>query len=94
MVQQLVGNKVVLVRGSGCDGCAGTGYRGRIGIYEVLDVTDPIRELILDRASVNAIKEQARKQGMLSLRQCAVRKLLSGATTVEEMIRVTASDTG
>jgi len=93
MVQQ-EGGKVVLVRGKGCDHCAGTGYRGRIGIYEVLDVTDPIRELILDRASVHSIKEQARKQGMLPLRSCAVRKLLSGATTVEEMIRVTASDTG
>jgi len=94
MVQQAEGGKAVLARGVGCDNCAGTGYRGRAGLYEVLDVTDPIRAMILERASIASIKEQARKQGMLTLRMCAVRKLLSGATTVEEMIRVTASDAG
>jgi type IV pilus assembly protein PilB len=94
MVQQIEGGKVVLARGVGCENCAGTGYRGRAGLYEVLDVTDPIRAMILERASIATIKEQARKQGMLTLRMCAVRKLLSGATTVEEMIRCTASDAG
>ncbi|TPW21067.1 MAG: type IV pilus assembly protein PilB [Elusimicrobia bacterium] len=84
--------KVALARGKGCEACVGTGYRGRVGLYEVLEVTDPIRALIMDRASIAAIKEQARKQGMLNLRACAVRKLLGGATTVEEMIRVTASE--
>jgi type IV pilus assembly protein PilB len=84
--------KVVLHKGKGCDNCAGTGYRGRAGLYEVMEVTDAIRQLILDRASAKAIKEQSMKQGMLTLRMCAVRKLLSGATTVEEMMRVTAAD--
>jgi type IV pilus assembly protein PilB len=93
-MMQTEGGKVVLARGRGCDNCAGTGYRGRAGLYEVLDVTDPVRALILEKASIAALKEQARKQGMLTLRMCAVRKLLSGATTVEEMIRVTASDAG
>ncbi|MDE2291157.1 MAG: type II/IV secretion system protein, partial [Elusimicrobia bacterium] len=84
--------KVALARGKGCEYCAGTGYRGRVGLYEVLEVTDPVRQLIMDKAPISAIKEQARKQGMLNLRACAIRKLLGGATTVEEMIRVTASE--
>jgi type IV pilus assembly protein PilB len=86
------GGKVALARGKGCDNCAGTGYRGRAGLYEVLDVTDPVRAMILEKAPIAALKEQARKQGMVTLRACAVRKLLAGATTVEEMIRVTASE--
>jgi type II secretory ATPase GspE/PulE/Tfp pilus assembly ATPase PilB-like protein len=57
-----------------------------------MEVTDPIRQLILDRASAKMIKEQSMKQGMLTLRMCAVRKLLAGVTTVEEMMRVTTSD--
>ncbi|HBL17653.1 MAG: hypothetical protein A2X36_06360 [Elusimicrobia bacterium GWA2_69_24] len=88
---QVANGKVALARGKGCENCTGTGYRGRQGLYEVLEVTDPIRELIMDRAPIAKIKEQARKQGMLNLRACAIRKVLSGGTTVEEMIRVTAS---
>ena len=84
--------KVSLHKGKGCDNCAGTGYRGRQGLYEVLEVTDTVRQMILDKASAREIKEQGRKQGMLTLRECAIRKLLGGVTTVEEMIRVTASD--
>ncbi|UPT74328.1 MAG: Flp pilus assembly complex ATPase component TadA [Elusimicrobiota bacterium] len=85
-------NKITLYKGKGCENCATTGYRGRQGLYEVMEVTDAIRQLILDRASAKMIKEQSIKQGMLTLRMCAVRKLLSGATTVEEMMRVTAAD--
>ena len=84
--------KVALARGRGCEHCAGTGYRGRVGLYEVLEVTDPVRKLIMDRAPISAIKEQARKQGMLNLRACGIRKLLGGQTTVEEMLRVTAAE--
>jgi type II secretory ATPase GspE/PulE/Tfp pilus assembly ATPase PilB-like protein len=57
-----------------------------------MEVTDAIRQLILDRASAKMIKTQSMKQGMLTLRMCAVRKLLAGTTTAEEMMRVTASD--
>jgi type IV pilus assembly protein PilB len=84
--------KVSLRKGKGCENCAGTGYRGRQGLYEVLEVTDTVRQMILDKATSREIKEQGRKQGMLSLRECAIRKLLGGVTTAEEMIRVTASD--
>ncbi len=85
-------NKITLYKGKGCENCATTGYRGRQGLYEVMEVTDALRQLILDRASAKQIKTQSMKQGMLTLRMCAVRKLLSGATTAEEMMRVTASD--
>ncbi len=89
---QAPGGKVTLHKGRGCDHCAQTGYRGRQGLYEVLEVGDVIRQMILDRASAKEIRDSARKQGMLTLRECAIRKLLGGATTVEEMIRVTASE--
>jgi type IV pilus assembly protein PilB len=88
----LPGGKVTLFKGKGCENCASTGYRGRQGLYEVMDVTDGIRALILERASAKMIKDLSVKQGMLTLRACAVRKLLAGLTTVEEMNRVTASD--
>ncbi len=91
-LKDVVKGKVTLYKGKGCENCANTGFRGRQGLYEVMDVTDALRQMILDRASAKQIKEQSIKQGMLTLRMCAVRKLLSGATTVEEMNRVTASD--
>ena len=84
--------KIVLHKGKGCENCANTGYRGRQGLYEVMEVTDAIRQLILDRASAMELKNQSMKQGMLTLRMCAIRKLLAGTATVEEMMRVTASD--
>ncbi|MFI5346621.1 MAG: type IV-A pilus assembly ATPase PilB [Elusimicrobiota bacterium] len=86
------GGKVVLYKGKGCENCATTGYRGRQGLYEVMEMTDAIRQLVLDRASAKMIKTQSMKQGMLTLRMCAIRKVLSGATTVEEMMRVTQAD--
>ena len=89
---QTVKGKITLYKGKGCENCAGTGYRGRQGLYEVMEVTDAIRQLVLDRASAKEIKKQSMKQGMLTLRMCAIRKLLSGATTAEEMMRVTAAD--
>jgi type IV pilus assembly protein PilB len=84
--------KVTLWRGKGCDHCAKTGYRGRQGLYEVLEVNDLLRDMILKRASTSDIRNAARKNGLISLRECAIRKLLSGATTAEEMLRVTAAD--
>ena len=84
--------KLVIYKGRGCDKCFGTGYKGRIGIHEILEVTDPIRELIVDKAPSTKIKEVARKHGMITLRESALRKLMDGITTVEEVIRVTGSD--
>ncbi|MFN3966732.1 MAG: GspE/PulE family protein, partial [Endomicrobiia bacterium] len=82
---------VTLYKGKGCEKC-NDGYKGRIGIYEVMEVTDEIRELILKKKSAQEIKEVARKQGMLTLRESALKKLLNGITTVEEVLRVTAGE--
>jgi len=76
-------------RGEGCNQCAGTGYRGRIGLYELLLISDEIRYLINTGADANIIRKKAVEQGMLTLRQDALSKLTHGLTTVEEVVRVT-----
>ncbi len=90
--QNLQNGKLILYKGKGCDRCTGTGYKGRVGIHEILEVTDPIRKLIIDKADANQIKDIAKKNGMVTLRESAIRKMLMGLTTVEEIIRVTGSD--
>ena len=76
----------------GCDDCRGTGYSGRTGIYEILVVSDPIRQMIIDRNSAADIKAQALADGMNTLRTDGWRKVLAGITTIEEIIRVTTED--
>ncbi|MDD5687109.1 MAG: type IV-A pilus assembly ATPase PilB [Elusimicrobia bacterium] len=84
--------KIQLFKGRGCDNCSNTGYRGRLACYEVMEITDKIRELILDRASTHVIKQAAVENGMTTLRAAALRKVLAGVTTVEEMMRITFAD--
>jgi type II secretion system protein E len=81
--------KIELYEGKGCKECRFTGYRGRTGIYEILTLTEAIRELILSRASSQQIKQKAVSQGMRTLRQDGLRKVLSGMTTLTEVMRVT-----
>ncbi|MEK7744855.1 MAG: type II secretion system protein GspE, partial [Elusimicrobiota bacterium] len=81
--------KCTLYRGKGCENCAGAGYRGRMGVHEVLEVTDEIREIISQRGTSMRIKEVAVKNGMITLQESALRRLLAGATTAEEVLRVT-----
>jgi len=71
----------------GCDRCSGTGYRGRIGIYEMMVLTDEIRELVLRRASADEIGRAAEASGMVRLREDGLRKAAEGVTTVEEVLR-------
>lgn len=78
-----------LARGTGCDHCAHTGYRGRTGIYELLMVSDEIRHLILQRADSKTIKDTARQLGMQTLREAGWRKVQLQRTTNAEVIRVT-----
>ena len=80
---------VVPLKGAGCDQCNGTGFRGRIGLYEVMEVTDELRELILVGASGLELRRKAVDQGMLTLRQSGLRKIRDGVTTVEEVLRET-----
>jgi type IV pilus assembly protein PilB len=81
-----------LKKGKGCEDCNDTGYRGRVGLYEVLPVTHRIRELILENASSSKIKEQAVHDGMITLRADGLYKLKNGITTLEEVIRETSLD--
>ena len=82
-----------LFRGRGCTHCIGTGYHGRSGICELLVVDDRIRELIMNRAPANVIRNLAIQNGMATLRDDGLRKALEGLTTVEEVLRVTQDDT-
>ena len=82
------GSAVTFSRGRGCDHCKGTGYKGRIGIYELMPITDNIRDLILAKSSSYAIKEAAIQDGMRCLRDDALEKILLGMTTLEESMRV------
>lgn len=79
---------VTFYRGRGCEICKGSGYKGRTGIYELMPVTDKVRELILARASSYAIREAAIEAGMRTLREDAMQKILLGITTLEESLRV------
>ncbi|MCX5681650.1 MAG: GspE/PulE family protein [Candidatus Omnitrophica bacterium] len=78
--------------GKGCDFCRKSGYYGRSGILEVLEVDEPIREMLIKGTSSSVIKEYAMKKGMTTLWDDAVEKLISGTTTVEEVLRVTSED--
>jgi len=75
--------------GRGCEECRGTGYLGRTGIFEVMEVTEKIREEIHEKSSPLTIRKIAQTQGMNTLRENAIRKLFQGVTTVDEVLRVT-----
>jgi general secretion pathway protein E len=79
----------LLKRGRGCERCGGTGYRGRVGLYELLMLSDEIRHLITSGADANVIRRRAEQEGMLTLREDALSKLQAGVTTPEEVVRVT-----
>ncbi len=81
---------VAFFKGKGCSVCNNTGYKGRVGLYEVMPITPEIREMILTKQAVTTIRAKAVEQGMLTLRMDAWGKVKQGMTTVEEMIRETA----
>jgi type IV pilus assembly protein PilB len=78
-------------KGRGCQTCNGTGYKGRVGLYEVMEVTDEIRELILIGASSLELRKRAVDDGMLTLRQSGLHKIRNGITTIEEVVRETVA---
>ncbi len=79
--------------GAGCAKCFQTGYRGRTGIYELMNITEDIRDMIYQRQSAGTIKKKALEQGMHTLRMDGARKVQDGTTTIAEVLRVTQSDT-
>jgi type IV pilus assembly protein PilB len=86
------GASAELVEGAGCTTCGGTGYKGRVALYEVMRFSDGLRELVLQGASTAELKTAAIKNGMSSLRMSGINKVLDGTTTVDEVLRVTMAD--
>ena len=82
----------VPMKGKGCDACGGTGYKGRLALYEVMTVSEGIRELILRGANANELKKAAIEEGMITLRRSGLEKIKKGITTLEEVVRVTFAD--
>jgi type IV pilus assembly protein PilB len=80
---------VRIYKGRGCQTCNNTGYKGRVGLYEVMEITDGMREMILTGASAIELKNRAMEEGMITLRGSGLRKLKAGQTTVEEVVRET-----
>jgi type IV pilus assembly protein PilB len=84
-------NEVKTYKGTGCDTCNGTGYKGRVGLYEVMEITEDLRELILINASVLDIRRRAIEEGMITLRESGLHKVRQGITTIEEVVRETVA---
>jgi type IV pilus assembly protein PilB len=82
-------SKTVVQHGKGCATCNNTGYKGRVGLYEVMEINDELRELILVGASALEIKKKALEQGMITLRRSGLQKVAAGLTTMEEVLRET-----
>jgi type IV pilus assembly protein PilB len=80
---------VTPMKGKGCEKCNNTGYKGRVGLYEVMDITDELRELVLVGASALELRRKAIDDGMITLRQSGLRKVKDGMTTIEEVARET-----
>ncbi len=78
--------------GKGCENCSGTGYKGRVALYEVMPLFEDIREMILNGASTADLRRESVKLGMLTLRASAIQRLKEGLISVEEVLRVTAAD--
>ncbi|RLC33795.1 MAG: type II secretion system protein GspE, partial [Candidatus Nealsonbacteria bacterium] len=78
-----------LYRGKGCKLCNQTGYEGRIGIFEVLEMTEKIRQLVMKRANSDEIRQEALAAGMTSMLDDGLNKVVKGVTSIEEVVRVT-----
>ena len=78
-------------KGRGCQTCNNTGYKGRIGLYEVMEISDEIRELIMIGASALELRKKAVEDGMITLRQSGIHKIRAGVTTLDEVVRETVA---
>src|SRR5512133_2240286 len=85
-------DKIVCYKGTGCPTCNNTGYKGRVGFYQVMPMLEPIRELILNGANTAEIKRESMRLGIKTMRQSGLTKLQEGVTSFEEVLRVTVAD--
>ncbi len=87
--EEEVNRGITIMHGRGCDVCGKRGYKGRVGLYEVLEMSETLKDMILTGASAIELREQAVKEGMITLRRSGCRKILDGVTTIEEVVRET-----
>ena len=78
--------------GRGCDQCNNTGYRGRMGIFEIMTFTDEVRELVMNHASTNVLRNASKKTGMRTLREKGLNAIYNGLTTIEEVVKETVME--
>jgi type IV pilus assembly protein PilB len=78
--------------GKGCGRCNNSGYKGRVGLYELMDVNDDVRDMISSDASVDDLRNFARSQGMTSLREAGLKLIFDGFTTIDEVVRETVME--
>ena len=83
------GEAIVCYRGAGCEHCFGTGFQGRVGIFELMEISDEIRRLIMNNEDASVITGAARRNGMRNLREDGWMKVKQGVTTAQEVMRVT-----
>ena len=81
-----------LFQGKGCADCRNTGYKGRLAIFEMIPMARELRKLVFDSANEDDIRESALKNGMITLREAGLSRVLEGITTVEEIVRSTVED--
>ena len=78
--------------GDGCSKCSGTGFRGRVGIFEMFNINEELQQMIYEEASLVALRGKAREMGMRTMREDGVRKVLAGVTTANEVLHATVAD--
>lgn len=86
--KEMIGDNKVFYKGEGCERCAGSGYRGRVGIHEVMEIDEKIRELIMKRATADEIRKASVSAGMKTMMEDGIEKAIKGLTTIEEVLRV------
>ncbi|MBU4313323.1 MAG: Flp pilus assembly complex ATPase component TadA, partial [Actinobacteria bacterium] len=84
-------NKIILYKGEGCPHCKNTGYKGRIAIFELMIISDTIRDLITRNVTTGKLKEAAIKEGMCILKEDGLKKVSAGITTIDEILRVASA---
>ena len=87
-VEQELLHNIKLFKGKGCEVCSGSGYKGRLGVFEILVMSRPVGEKVLEQAPDNILEKQAKEQGMITLKQDGLIKALKGLTTLEEIYRI------
>ena len=80
------------MKGEGCDKCTGTGFRGRVGIFEMFNVNEELQQMIYEEASLVALRDKAREMGMRNMREDGIRKVIAGVTTPQEVLHATVTD--